>query len=43
MDRITVVSGEQRLVDPAGEKFFILGVNYEGYHDRAWQMWEAER
>jgi hypothetical protein len=42
MDRIIVASGERRLIGPAGETFFVLGVNYEGYHDRAWQMWEAE-
>ena len=42
MDRITVASGERRLIGPAGETFFVLGVNYEGYYDRAWQMWEEE-
>lgn len=30
----------QRFVRPNGRPFFILGVNYEGYFDRAWQIWE---
>ncbi|MBN1221201.1 MAG: LysM peptidoglycan-binding domain-containing protein [Anaerolineae bacterium] len=31
------------LVGPDGNSFFILGVNYEGYFDRAWQMWEPDK
>jgi len=30
----------QHLLDPRGQPFFALGVNYEGYFDRAWRMWE---
>jgi hypothetical protein len=35
----TSVDGEH-LVDAAGRPTFLLGVNYEGPADRAWQMWE---
>lgn len=31
-----------RLLKPDGTPFFILGVNYEGYFDRPWHMWEEE-
>ena len=30
------------LLDPAGQPFFTLGVNYEGYFDRAWAMWRSD-
>jgi LysM repeat protein len=30
------------LVDPDGEKFFVTGVNYEGYFDRAWRLWNDD-
>ena len=29
----------KRLVDGAGEPFFVVGVNYVGSPDRAWNMW----
>ncbi len=29
-----------RLVDESGKPVFLLGVNYEGHTDRAWQLWE---
>jgi len=29
-----------RFVDASGEPIFLLGVNYEGPADRAWQMWD---
>ncbi|GAB4526986.1 MAG: hypothetical protein Kow0063_01820 [Anaerolineae bacterium] len=28
------------LVDAQDKKFFVVGVNYEGYFDRAWRMWD---
>jgi nucleoid-associated protein YgaU len=31
------------LVDPRGAKFFALGVNYEGYFDRAWRVWDDDK
>ena len=36
------VRGEH-FVDPTGAPTFLLGVNYEGPADRAWQMWEDGR
>ena len=30
------------LVAPTGQKFFAIGINYEGYFDRAWRLWEDE-
>ncbi len=29
-----------RFLTPDGHPFFCLGVNYEGYFDRAWKMWD---
>jgi nucleoid-associated protein YgaU/peptidoglycan/xylan/chitin deacetylase (PgdA/CDA1 family) len=31
-----------RLLDPNGVPFFAVGVNCEGYFDRAWRMWDEE-
>jgi LysM repeat protein/peptidoglycan/xylan/chitin deacetylase (PgdA/CDA1 family) len=31
------------LVGPDGKEFFIVGVNYEGYDDRAWHMWAEDK
>jgi hypothetical protein len=36
------VRGEQ-FVDAAGQPVFLLGANYEGPADRAWQMWDEGR
>ncbi len=30
------------LLDQTGKPFFTLGVNYEGYFDRAWAMWRPD-
>jgi len=30
------------LLDSTGQPFFALGVNYAGYFDRAWKMWERD-
>jgi LysM repeat protein len=35
----TVAGNRQHLLDPSGQPYFALGVNYEGYFDRAWRMW----
>lgn len=32
-----------RFVDQAGKPVFLLGVNYEGPTDRAWQVWEESK
>ncbi|MBN1991158.1 MAG: LysM peptidoglycan-binding domain-containing protein [Anaerolineae bacterium] len=32
-----------RLIGPDGQPFFIVGVNYEGYFDRAWHMWDEDK
>lgn len=36
----TIAENRQHLFDPSGRPFFVLGVNYAGYFDRAWRMWE---
>lgn len=35
-----VAADKQHLLDSKGDPFFALGVNYSGYFDRAWKMWE---
>ncbi len=35
-----LVTDGNRFLTPDGQPFFCLGVNYEGYFDRAWKMWE---
>jgi LysM repeat protein len=35
-----VAADKRHLVDSQGFPFFALGVNYNGYFDRAWKMWE---
>ncbi len=30
------------LADPDGNEFFVVGVNYEGYFDRAWRLWNDD-
>ncbi|MDQ3809773.1 MAG: glycoside hydrolase family 5 protein, partial [Chloroflexota bacterium] len=32
-----------RLLDAHGVPMFVLGLNYEGPPDRAWQMWQSDR
>jgi hypothetical protein len=33
----------QRLLGPDGTPLFIMGMNYEGPADRAWQMWQSDK
>lgn len=33
---------EPGLVSPSGAPFFTVGVNYEGYFDRTWRMWQPD-
>jgi hypothetical protein len=42
MPLVKIAADKRHLVDPKGQPFFALGVNYTGYFDRAWKMWEAK-
>ncbi len=42
MALVKVAANKRHLVDSGNSPFFALGVNYAGYFDRAWQMWESE-
>src|SRR5688572_28950811 len=42
MALVTVAADKRHLVDSKGQPFFILGVNYNGYFDRAWKLWEPD-
>ena len=42
MALVTVAADKHHLVDPHGSPFFVLGINYSGYFDRAWKMWETD-
>ncbi|MFN8455786.1 MAG: LysM peptidoglycan-binding domain-containing protein [Anaerolineae bacterium] len=41
MALVKISADKRYLVNPAGNPFFAFGVNYAGYFDRAWKMWEA--
>ncbi len=41
MALVKVSANKQYLTNPQGNPFFVLGVNYNGYFDRTWQMWAA--
>ncbi|MBN1992547.1 MAG: LysM peptidoglycan-binding domain-containing protein [Anaerolineae bacterium] len=41
MALVTVSADKHYLVNPHGGPFFAIGVNYSGYFDRAWKMWET--
>jgi hypothetical protein len=43
MALVKVTADKRHLVDPKGAPFFALGVNYAGYYDRAWKMWEPDQ
>ncbi|HIC88604.1 MAG TPA: hypothetical protein EYP04_04280, partial [Anaerolineae bacterium] len=38
-----IAQGGQRLLDGSGQPFFVMGVNYVGSPDRAWDMWRDGR
>jgi hypothetical protein len=40
MALVKISADKRYLVNPKGQPFFALGVNYAGYFDRAWKMWE---
>lgn len=37
-----VAPNKRHLLDSQQQPFFVLGVNYAGYFDRAWKMWERD-
>lgn len=41
MALVKISADKRYLVNPTGSPFFAFGVNYAGYFDRAWKMWEA--
>lgn len=41
MALVKISADKRYLVNSKGSPFFALGVNYAGYFDRAWKMWEA--
>jgi hypothetical protein len=42
MALVKVAPDKRHLVDSHGYPFFALGINYAGYFDRAWRMWEND-
>ncbi len=40
MALVKISADKRYLVNPKGQPFFAMGVNYAGYFDRAWKMWE---
>jgi hypothetical protein len=42
MALVTVAADKRHLVDSKGRPFFAFGINYAGYFDRAWKMWESD-
>jgi LysM repeat protein len=40
MTLVKVAADKRHFADANGQPFFALGVNYTGYSDRAWKMWE---
>lgn len=41
MALVKISADKRYLVNPKGQPFFALGINYAGYFDRAWKMWES--
>ena len=42
MALVKIAADNLHLLNRAGTPFFALGVNYTGYFDRAWKMWEPD-
>jgi|GEM_PF-1257680 len=42
MALVKIAADKRHLVQPNGTPYFMLGVNYAGYFDRAWKMWEPD-
>jgi len=43
MALVKVAANKRHLLDSKGNPFFAMGINYTGYFDRAWQMWESDQ
>lgn len=43
MALVEVAADNRYLVDPNGQPFFALGINYAGFFDRAWKMWAPDQ
>lgn len=43
MPLVKIAPNKRHFIHPKGSPFFALGVNYAGYFDRAWKMWEPDR
>ena len=43
MALVTIASNKSYFLNPKGKPFFAMGVNYAGYFDRAWKMWEPDQ
>lgn len=41
MALVKLSADKRYFLNPKGQPFFAWGVNYAGYFDRAWKMWEA--
>lgn len=42
MALVKIAADKRHFLSPKGQPFFALGVNYAGYFDRAWKMWEPD-
>ncbi len=42
MALVKVAPNKRHFLSPKGQPFFALGINYAGYFDRAWKMWEPD-
>ena len=42
MALVKIAADKHHFVNHKGQSFFALGVNYAGYFDRAWKMWEPD-
>ncbi|MEW5959424.1 MAG: LysM domain-containing protein, partial [Chloroflexota bacterium] len=40
MALVKVAPNKRHFLSPKGQPFFAMGINYAGYFDRAWKMWE---
>jgi hypothetical protein len=36
-----IAENKRHFIGPEGTPIFVMGVNYNGYFDRAWQMWKS--
>jgi hypothetical protein len=43
MALVKIAADKRHLVKPNGTPWFMMGINYAGYFDRAWKMWEPDQ